>query len=91
MFRTERIYGFYATPVQHMRIDHRSLEVLVTEKFLNSPDIVAAFQELRGEGMTECVAGGSFGQADPFHRAVDHLSAWWKLFCGIGEMMARQS
>jgi hypothetical protein len=28
---------------------------------------------LRSEGMTECVAGGSLGQAGPFHRAVDRL------------------
>jgi hypothetical protein len=40
-----------------MGVNHRSLDVLVTEKFLNGPDVVAAFQELRGEGMTE----GSWG------------------------------
>jgi len=45
-----------------MGVNHRSLDVLVTEKFLNCPDVVARFQELRGEGMTECVAGGPFGQ-----------------------------
>ena len=56
-----------------MGVNHRSLDVLVTEKFLNCPDVVARFQELRGEGMTECVAGGPFGQVGPFHRAVDRL------------------
>ena len=56
-----------------MGVNHRNLDVLVTEKFLNCPDVVARFQELRGEGMTECVAGGPFGQIGPFHRAVDRL------------------
>jgi hypothetical protein len=36
-----------------MGVNHRSLDVLVAEMFLNSPDVVAAFQELRGKGMTE--------------------------------------
>ncbi len=30
-------------------------------------DIVATFQELRGEGMEERVAGGTFGQASLSH------------------------
>lgn len=57
-----------------MGVNHRSLGVLVTGKFLNGPDGVAPFQELRGAGMTECVAGGPFGQAGPFLGTVD---AFW--------------
>ena len=44
-----------------MGINHGGLHVLVAEKFLNSPDVVAAFQELRGKRMPECVTGGPFG------------------------------
>jgi len=38
----------------------------VTEKFLNGPDVVAAFQEMRGDGMTKCwVFPAVFLRKDP--------------------------
>jgi len=49
-----------------MGVNHRSLDVLATEKLLNFPDVVARFQKLRGVGITECVAGGPFGQVGTF-------------------------
>jgi len=45
-----------------MGIDHRGFHVLVPQQFLNRPDIVTAFQQMRGEGMAERVASGAFGQ-----------------------------
>lgn len=56
-----------------MGVNHGGFHVLVPEKFLNGPDVVAAFQELRGERMPESMASGSFGQAGLLHRAVDRL------------------
>ena len=39
--------------VQHMRMHHGSADVLVTEQFLDSPDVVTGFKEVRGERMPE--------------------------------------
>lgn len=50
-----RTFDALAAPIQDMGVNHRSLDVLATKKYLNSPDVVARFQELRGEGMTECM------------------------------------
>jgi len=41
-------------------IDHGGLHVLAPQQFPNRPDIVAAFQQMRGEGMPERVASGAF-------------------------------
>ena len=35
-------------PVEDMGVNHGGLHVLVPEEFLHCPDVVAAFQELRG-------------------------------------------
>ena len=58
-----------ATPVENVSVDHRRFHVLVAEKLLDRPDIVTAFEKLRGEGMTQRVAGGAFGQTGFSHRA----------------------
>src|SRR5262245_49953113 len=39
-----------------MRIDHRSLDILVSQEFLHGPDIVALLQQLRGEAVSEGMA-----------------------------------
>lgn len=45
----------------------------MAEKFLNGPDVVAAFQELSSERMPEGVARGAFGLPRLFHRAFNRL------------------
>jgi hypothetical protein len=47
--------------VQHMRIDHRRPHVGVAEQFLHGADVGACFQEVRGEGMAQRVAGRTLG------------------------------
>ena len=44
-----------------MRVDHGGLHVLVPEQFLHGPNIVAGFQQLRGERVPERMAGDVFG------------------------------
>ena len=34
--------------VQHVRVDHRSLDVSMTEKFLNGADVVSGFEHIGG-------------------------------------------
>src|SRR5439155_8459764 len=53
-------HGFRAT-IEQMSVDHGGLHVLVPEQFLHSPNIVAGFQQLRGERVPERMAGDVFG------------------------------
>lgn len=43
-----------------MGVNHRGFDVAVTEEFLDCADIVAVFDEVRGKGMPEGMAGGAF-------------------------------
>ena len=58
-----------------MRVDHRGLDILVAEQFLNGPDIVSVLQQMRGKGMAKrmaaCLlrnAGVAYGR---LHDALD--------------------
>lgn len=53
----------HAGTVEHVGVDHGGADVAVTEKFLNRPDIVTGFQQMRRERVPERVAGNPFGQA----------------------------
>lgn len=50
-----------AAPVEHMAADHRRADVPVSQKFLDRPDIVAVFREMRGKGMAQRVRAGWLG------------------------------
>ena len=63
-----------------MGIDHRGLYILVTEKFLDGPNVVTAFEQVRGEGVPECVTCGVLrqsrsGDSLPL-RLYNHSRAW---------------
>lgn len=47
-----------AAPVEHMGVDHRRADVPVPQKFLDRPDLLAVFQEMRGQGMAQGVRAG---------------------------------
>jgi hypothetical protein len=58
--------------VQHVRVDHRSLDISMTKKLLNSSDVVPVLQEVRGparcginSGMPKRVARSVFRGAGP--------------------------
>ena len=44
--------------VQHVRVHHGGADVLVTEQFLDCPDVLTGLKKVRGERMPECVARG---------------------------------
>jgi hypothetical protein len=50
--------AFHATSatVQHVRVDHGCAHVVVPEELLNRADVVAAFEEMRREGVAERMA-----------------------------------
>ena len=56
----------FPSPVQDVGIDHRRLHVLMPEQFLNRADIIAIFQQVRGERVSQRVAAHRLGQARPF-------------------------
>jgi len=47
-----------------MGIDHRGADILVTEQFLDGPDVVAVLKQMGPERMTERVAAGRFGDPE---------------------------
>ena len=50
----------YSSPalVEHMRVNHGRRHVAMTEQFLDRPNVVPAFQEMRGEAVTKRMARG---------------------------------
>jgi hypothetical protein len=65
-----RLYGFVEwaydgdwAPVQHMRVDLGRADVLVAQEFLDRADVVAAFEQVSREAVTEAVAGRALRNA----------------------------
>lgn len=57
--------GLYTppSPVQYVGIQHRRTHVPMPKPFLNRPDIIAIFPQMRGEGVLQGVAAHQLGQA----------------------------
>ncbi len=53
-----------------MGVDHGRLHILVAEEFLHGPDVVARFQQMRGEAVPERVAGGMLWDPGLAHRGL---------------------
>ena len=53
----------YASPaaIQHVRVDHGSRHICVTQKLLDRADVVAIFKQVRGKRMAERVRGCRLG------------------------------
>ena len=58
--------------IQDMGIDHRGANILVPEKFLNSPDVVSILQQARGNTFKP------FDSFEPFE-SLERLSGPFKL------------
>ena len=54
-----------AAAVEHVGIDHRGADVGVAQEFLDGADVVAPFQQVGREGMTEGVACGGLAIPAP--------------------------
>ena len=48
------------TALEHMRIDHGSTDILVAEEFLHGANVIAIFQEMGSETMTQGVTTAAF-------------------------------
>jgi hypothetical protein len=68
--------------IQDMGIDHRGTDISVPQELLNGPDVVSIFQQMCGEEVPKCMAGGgprntcfyknrvsAFTSHKPVHRA----------------------
>ena len=57
-----------------MGVDHRRAHVLVTEKFLNSPDIISVLEQMGGKRVAKGVTRSHFSKPrlfdGPLHRAL---------------------
>ena len=65
---TRRRPGNTAATVEDMGVDHRRPDALVAEELLDGPDVVAAHQEVGGEGVTQGVAGRRLDDPRLLHR-----------------------
>lgn len=69
------------SPMKHVRVDHRRLDVAMAQQLLNRSNVRAAFKQVRGKGMPEgaclCqghgrqVADGLVGEASLRHGVSD--------------------
>ena len=59
---------------QDVGVDHRRLDILVAEKLLDRPDVMAGHQKVGGEAVTEGVAAYLFGDAGRARCCVDRLA-----------------
>ena len=66
-----------STPVEHMGIDHRRTDLLVTEPCLHRADVIPRFESMRRTGMPQGMAGGRFCDArlaySAMHSPLEHL------------------
>jgi hypothetical protein len=49
------------SPIEDMGVDHRRLDVAVAQEFLYGSNVIAAFEQVSGEGMPERMASGPLG------------------------------
>ena len=61
------------SPVKDMGVDHRRLYIAVAQKFLYGSNVIAAFEQVSGEGMLERMASGPFGKASFPHTRGNRL------------------
>ena len=69
--------------VEDMSINHRRLDVTMTQEFLYRSNIVTAFEQVRGEGMPEGVARGSLHETSLRNSVFDGF-----LYQGLAHVMA---
>lgn len=50
--------------VEDMGVNHRRFDIIMSQKFLHRPYIIATFEQVSRERMTEGVASGSCRSAD---------------------------
>lgn len=60
--------------VQHVRVDHRGLNVRVPEQFLDSPDVVSGHQQMCGKRVPKGVASDALRHASLTHGLQDRAS-----------------
>jgi hypothetical protein len=79
----ERTHHSLSAAIDHVSVNHRRGDILVTEKFLNRPYIVARFEQMSGEAVAErvtgcglCDGGAMEGFSDGFlHNALIRVMA----------------
>ena len=54
-----------------MRVDHRCFDVAMPQQLLNRSNVIAAFKDVRGKGMPECVVRGPLREPGLRHGLPD--------------------
>jgi len=63
-------HGVWAA-VKHVCVDHGGFDILVTEKFLNSADIIARFKQVGSKAVPEGMTANFFRNTRFLHRRLD--------------------
>ena len=64
------------TPIEDVGVDHSGADVVMAEELLDGANVVASFENVSGEAVSECVASCAFGYAGfdegSVERALEH-------------------
>lgn len=63
----------HAAFVDHVGVDHGGGKIVMSQKFLNGPDITSCFQKLGGETVAEGMGGNRLDLAGQMFGPVDGL------------------
>ena len=61
----QRAFDCQAATLEHVGIDHGGAYIFVTEELLHGADVVAALEQMGGEGMAECMGTDRLGNTCP--------------------------
>jgi hypothetical protein len=72
----ERTADAFATPLQHMGIDHGGADILVPQQFLHGANVITCFEQMSHKAMAQRVTTALFGNARSrdriLHRSLQH-------------------
>ena len=68
-----RALDAFAAAIWHMGVDHGGADIVVPERFWDGPDVIAAFEQVGGEGVAKRVAGCAFGGVSLANCAFERL------------------
>lgn len=57
--------------MKNMRVDHRRFDIAMPQQLLDRSNVRATLKQVRGEGMPECMARGSFRETSHQHGISD--------------------
>jgi len=67
----ERAADAEGAAIEDVGVDHGGRDVAVAQKLLDGPDVVAGFEQVRGEAVAEAMAAGGLADSSLSHSGVE--------------------